>query len=195
MLASGHPIGQEDSLVMYCPTNQDCGFHQVEIKLIQNCVIYIPAQAHRQRSVHKQVYSHISGRKGLSEGDCSVFFRTRTTWRTGFWIHYQSVNFDAGWCSLLYCPTLHIHPHTAMLYSAMLAVPRGKYCAELQAQCHVKTGPDHVRTGPNLDQTRIEKNSTQIGVFNGPDSKTLKTCGHNCKQKKRTILIIMKYRG
>lgn len=28
MLASGRPIGQEDSLVMYCPTNQDCGFHR-----------------------------------------------------------------------------------------------------------------------------------------------------------------------
>lgn len=73
-----------------------------------------------------------------------------------------------------------------MLYSAMLTVPRGKYCAELQAQCHVKTGPDHARTGPDLDQTRIEK-TTQNGVLNRPDSKTLKTCGHNCKQQKRTI--------
>lgn len=45
-----------------------------------------------------------------------------------------------------------------MLYSAMLTVPRGKYCAELQAQCHVKTGPDRVRTGPDLDQTRVENN-------------------------------------
>lgn len=63
-----------------------------------------------------------------------------------------------GWCRSLYCRTLHIRPHTAMLYSAMLTVPRGKYCAELQAQCHVKTGPDRVRTGPDLDQTRVKNN-------------------------------------
>lgn len=70
-----------------------------------------------------------------------------------------------------------------MLYSAMLTVPRGKYCAELQAQCHVKTGPDHVRTGPALDQTRIKNNPEWI--LTGPDSRTLKTCGHNCKQQKK----------
>lgn len=70
-----------------------------------------------------------------------------------------------------------------MLYSTMLNMPRGKYCAELQAQCHVKTGPDHIRTGPDLDQIRTENNPEYN--LAGPDSRTLKTCGHNCKQQKK----------
>ncbi|KAG7520452.1 hypothetical protein JOB18_029681 [Solea senegalensis] len=37
--------------------------------------------------------------------------------------------------------------------SAMLTEPRGKYCAELQAQCHVKTGTD----SSELDRTRTKQ--------------------------------------
>lgn len=74
----------------------------------------------------------------------------------GSWSQHLNTNFDVYWCSAL--STDLAHTYTAMLYSTMLNMPRGKYCAELQAQCHVKTGPDHIRTGPDLDQIRTENN-------------------------------------
>lgn len=77
-----------------------------------------------------------------------------------------------------------------MLYSAMLTVPRGKYCAELQAQCHVKTGPAHVRTGPDLDQTRI-KNNLEWSFNRTRELLRLVAIIVNNKKRKMIIIIIM----
>lgn len=159
-------------------------------KLIQNYVWIHSSTGTQARSVNKQVDSLVSPKWRTAENGLTGIFQDQSNVENGVLDSAPVSKPNAGWCRSLYCRTLHIHPHTAMLYSAMLTVPRGKYCAELQAQCHVR--PDRITS--ELDRTRTKPGSktTWNGVLAGPDSRTFKTCGHNCKQQqKRKIIIIM----